>query len=339
MSDLPTTEAPPDLGASFRIRPPTPANLAWFAHHLDKGGLVAIPTETVYGLAANARDPRACRRIFSLKGRPLLDPLIVHLSNADQIAELAEPVPGLQTLAEHCWPGPLTIVLPKKPVVDDLLTAGRPTVAIRLPAHPVARDLLTRCGGPLAAPSANPFGYLSPTKPQHVTASFGTDSPWVIDGGECDIGLESTILDLSKPHSPVILRPGHFTASDLSAILDQPVRQQKTVLPDHTAAPAPGTFARHYSPHTPLRLFAGNPPPGPAADKTARVLLQRPQQAHPGTFWLSENGDLAEAARHLYHVLRHLDQAGYARIECQLPPAGGGMADALRDRLHRAAAR
>lgn len=332
------TEAPPDPGASFRICPPTAANIRFFAGHLQAGGLLAIPTETVYGLAADARSPEACQRIFSLKGRPLLDPLIVHLADVSQLPEFAHPNEAVARIAEACWPGPLTVVLPKKSSIPDLITAGKTTVAIRIPAHPVAQNLLQTFAGPLAAPSANPFGYLSPTLPQHVTNSFRQKSPWVLDGGECAIGLESTILDLSRPETPAILRPGHFSAHFLSSLLDTTIPQHYTIQPGNQPASAPGTFARHYSPHTKLALFHKQPPsPNPPPD-TARVLLQRPAQASSNLFWLSEQGDQAEAARSLYQLLRQLDNAGYQRIECELPKTDSGIAAALRDRLHRAAA-
>lgn len=335
-------KAPPDRGASSFIYPPTPANLQFFAQALKHGCVVAMPTETVYGLAAPALNEGACRSIFSIKGRPLMDPLIVHVMDLEMAESLAALPDAAARLADAFWPGPLTLILNKRPIVPDLVTAGKQTVAIRIPRHPVARDLLRELHAPLAAPSANPFGYVSPTRPVHVAASFGAAVPFILDGGPCEVGLESTILDLSDPHRPAVLRPGAISANDLSAILGIPVATRQLRLQETEAASAPGTMLRHYSPRTQLIPFeSGDDPecrPGEAI-----VFLQRPPADAAGAaaavFWFSETGDMRQVAHALFSLLRQLDQKGFARIHCELPAAAApGIAGAIRDRLTRAAA-
>jgi len=334
-------KAPPDRGASSFVYPASAANLRFFAGLLRDGGMVAMPTETVYGLAANALDPGACRAIFAVKGRPLFDPLIVHVADAAMAETLAFLPERFAPLAAAFWPGPLTLIVPKRPVVPDLVTAGKDTVALRLPRHPVARALLEQANVPLAAPSANPFGYVSPTRPEHVAESFGARVPFILDGGPCAIGIESTILDLSDPARPAILRPGAVTASAIAAVLGTAVQERRVVVPQGAAAPAPGTLERHYSPRSPLALFPEGASP-PAQEGETVLLLKRPEQdsANPHIFWLSETGDPAEMAATLFTLLRQLDRAGYRRILCELPgSAAAGLAAAIRDRLLRAAGR
>ena len=304
--------------------------------------MVAIPTETVYGLAALATNEDACRSIFSVKGRPLLDPLIVHVPEFSWIEHFARTVDGLAELAKAFWPGPLTVVLPKKTTVPDIVTAGMPSVAIRIPAQPATLGLLSRVEGPLAAPSANPFGYVSPTRPEHVAATFGGKVPFVLDGGSCPIGVESTILDMREPLKPNLLRPGAIGRNQLEDCLGRSIRiRQSTVAAGETAL-APGTMERHYSPGTDLFLFEGLPPGNHKNSRRALVFLQPPRErpnlfgAH--AFWWSESGDLTEIARNLFALLRRLDEAGYAAIHCQLPAGEEPLAVAIRDRLHRAAA-
>lgn len=334
-SDL---QAPPDRGASSFVYPPTSANLRWFAEALRRGDLVGIPTETVYGLAAHALLPEACRGIFELKGRPLLDPLIVHIAHQEQLKDLAEVSVQAEEVLKQFWPGPLTLVLPKRSCVPDIVTAGLPTVAVRMPGHPVARELLGYCEFPLAAPSANPFGYISPTSASHVRDSFGGRLPFIIDGGDCSIGLESTIIDLSHPEQPAILRPGAISAAELSAALGTEVAYtgpQKV-----TAILAPGMLDKHYSPHKCLRLFSILDVPPPSAD-TARIFFARPSEPQKNDYWFSENGDLSEVATKLFRLLRELDKGPHQKLLCEVPhmaPAGD-LAAAIGDRLHRAAAK
>jgi L-threonylcarbamoyladenylate synthase len=361
---------------SARIHPPTPRNLTRLAGVLARGGLVAVPTETVYGLAADALDARACRAIFRAKGRPAHDPLIVHVRSVAQAGEVAVLGPAARRLANAFWPGPLTLVLPKRDCVPAVVTAGLPSVAVRMPAHPVFRALLRRCGRPLAAPSANPFGYVSPTTAAHVIAGLGTRIAHVLDGGACAIGVESTILDLRDPARPTLLRPGAVTRAQLEKALgrrvraakkyppslpaknrlsepptesdNQPVPSPFSLLPSPgagSALPAPGMLARHYSPRTPLALHARlSLARAAAAPHEAFLFFRRPalkKSATPTTniFWLTERGDATEAAHNLFAHLRALDAGGWRHLHAERAPARAALAPALNDRLARAAAR
>jgi L-threonylcarbamoyladenylate synthase len=319
-----------------KIFAPTPTNLRRLAAVLRRGGLVAIPTETVYGLAAHALDAKACRAIFQAKGRPANDPLIVHVLDLAQAEDLAEFNDAARIVARRFWPGPLTIVLPKKPRVPGIVTSGGPTVALRAPAHPLARRLLRLAGVPLAAPSANPFSYISPTTAAHVQQGLGGKIRYILDGGSCAVGVESTVLDLTHPAKPRILRPGAITAAQLEKVLKRKVSTQIRPAKGSAALLAPGLLARHYSPRTPLRL-TGRPV---AAGKTALIFLRQPGGKPPEhTFWLSKRGALDEIARNLYRVLRETDAGGYRAIQLEkLPATAGGLAAALNDRMKRAAA-
>ncbi len=322
-------------GLRVRTQSGDDASIAFLAERLRAGELVAIPTETVYGLAANAHDPQACRRIFEVKGRPLLDPLIVHVSGLAQASEVARLNEAAESLARAFWPGPLTLVLPRQGLVEDIVTASLPTVAVRSPRHPLARKLLEVAQIPLAAPSANPFGYVSPTTAQHVIDGLGERIDHVLDGGPCEIGLESTIVDLSDPENPVILRLGAITADNISRVLNKAVTVRPQAAP---GAPvnAPGMLERHYSPNTALLLFDDAPPPRQDGDAT--IYFTRPSQPEPNAYWFTESASLEEAARNIFSLLRRLDSAGYKRIHCQRAP-GHGLADAINDRLQRAAAK
>lgn len=330
-----------------RIFRPTATNLARLAAALRRGEIVGVPSETVYGLAADAFSPEACARIFEAKGRPTTDPLIVHLASASDLDRVAIANDEARLLARACWPGPLTLVLPKRPSVPDLVTAGKNTVAVRVPAHPLFRRLIRLSGRPLAAPSANPFGYISPTTAAHVGESLaGTSLKAVLDGGECAVGVESTIVDLSRPGRPRLLRPGGLPVEELEKILQGPVRRPGVArVAVGTAAPAPGMLARHYSPRTPLKLHsridAATAARFPSDEAT--LLLRRPPGAkqHQGerVRWLSESGQLKDIARNLFAVLRSLDAAGWRRVHVEMPSGSEGLALAIRDRLTRAAAR
>jgi L-threonylcarbamoyladenylate synthase len=321
-----------------RLHRPTPANLHRLAALLQRGGLVAIPTETVYGLAANALDAQACRAIFRAKGRPASDPLIVHVLDLAHAEQLAEFNAAARRLARRFWPGPLTLVLPRKDCVPDIVTSGGPTVALRSPAHPLARKILRLARVPLAAPSANPFGYISPTTAEHVRQGLGASIAHILDGGPCRVGVESTVLDLTDPRRPVVLRPGAIDAASLSRALHRKVTLRAKTGPGESALRAPGLLDRHYSPHTPLRLMQD--PPAATAGR-AVILLSKPAgQVSAHTYWLSRRGALAEIARHLYRVLREADAGGYREIFIEpVPPGAGGLAAAINDRIRRAAAR
>lgn len=299
---------------------------------------MAIPTETVYGLAANALDAEACAGIFHIKGRPLIDPLIAHVRNAAHAAELVEWSAAAERVAQAFWPGALTLVLRKKACVPEIVTAGLPTAAIRCPNHPVAQEILRLSGLALAAPSANPFGYVSPTRAEHVVESLGNRLRYVVDGGPCRIGIESTILDLTDEEHPKILRPGAITAEMLAEVLGTPVELKEQSMPEQSlkAAPAPGMLERHYSPKARLYLHTEALPEA-TDNKTARIFLKRPQEARPeGDFWLSEDGSLESVARGIFHLLRSLDNAGVETIHMEMPPFEG-IGIALNDRLKRAA--
>ena len=314
---------------------------------LRGGELVGVPSETVYGLAANALSSEACAGIFRAKGRPITDPLIVHLSEASQLGSVARPNAAALRLAEVFWPGPLTLVLPKRPQVPSIVTAGRDTVAVRVPAHPLFRRLIELAGVPLAAPSANPFGYVSPTTAAHVRDGLAnTLLRVVLDGGECPVGVESTIVDLTRPDAPRLLRPGGVAVEEVERVLGVPVTRpprRDTVLSPDTAAPAPGMLAQHYSPHTPLRLHERLDPSLLAAlprDEGA-LLLRRPADGKrvPAVGWFSEDGELAEIARNLFARLRAWDTMGLRLVHVETPGGEEGLAPAIRDRLTRAAAR
>lgn len=310
------------------------------ARRLQAGELVAVPTETVYGLAANAFDERACREIFRAKGRPLTDPLIVHVHDLRQLDSLCVTNPAAAKLAREFWPGPLTLVLPKRASVPDIVTAGRPSVAVRMPRHPVLRRLLKRAGVPLAAPSANPFGYVSPTTAAHVREGLGSKIRDILDGGPAHVGVESTIVDLRDPARPRLLRPGAITQQDLERVLKRPIlalpkkRRHGTA---NVAQLAPGLLARHYSPRTPVVVHATLTKfPHPNA---AYLCIRRPGGPLPkNVFWLDARGDLRRAARRLFAELRRLDEKGFTAIHTELAQ-GEGLADAINDRLRRAAAR
>jgi L-threonylcarbamoyladenylate synthase len=271
-----------------------------------------------------------------------VDPLILHVANPDTVGRLAHLPSRFSEIVDTFWPGPLTLVLRKRTVVPDIVTAGRETVAIRMPRQANTLALLQLMDEPLAAPSANPFGYLSPTRPDHVASSFGPRVPYILDGGPCDIGLESTILDLSTPGRAVILRPGAVSPEALSAVISLPVSFHAKPVPEGQAASAPGMLLRHYSPATPLSLFPGQHPPPPSKTR-AVVHLIRPRSgpgSEPHLFWLSETPEPEVMAHALFDMLRKLDQQGYQQIACETPPESStGLLKAIRDRLVRAAAR
>jgi len=325
-----------------RIYSGTARNLAHLAGVLRRGGLVAVPTETVYGLAADALDARACARIYRAKGRPATDPLIVHLAAADELETVAEGNSATRQLAAAFWPGPLTLVLPRHAAVPALVSAGLPSVAVRVPAHPLFRRLLRLTGRPLAAPSANPFGYVSPTTAEHVRTGLGTRIRHILEGGPCAVGVESTIVDLRDPARPALLRPGAISRAQLEEVLGVRVGDGSPVGGARQAQIAPGQLVRHYSPRTPATLHAGLDPAAAAAGPAdeAWLFLARPAgRARPNVRWLDARGDLRGAARRLFACLRELDAAGYRHLHFEAAPGEDGFALAINDRLRRAAAR
>jgi len=332
-----------------RIYRPTPRNMARLAQLLRAGELVAVPSETVYGLAANALTPAACEKIFTAKARPKTDPLIVHICELGQLSTLAHAGPIAQKLAAAFWPGPLTLVLPKTSAVPPIVTAGRESVAVRMPQHPLFLELLKTCALPLAAPSANPFGYVSPTSAAHVKAGLGGKIPAILDGGLCAIGLESTILDARDEQRLRILRPGAITAAELSQVASVSVEDfSKTPSRDSDESNrpqvAPGLLSRHYSPRARVVLYEKIPSDLESAAKPDQALLyfNKPPIATLETdaqlSWLTANQDQAEAARALFATLRTLDEKGFKTIHAELAPSGP-LSTAINDRLHRAAAK
>lgn len=283
---------------------------------LRAGGLVAIPTETVYGLAADAANPDALRRIFAVKGRPVEHPLIVHVAAAEHLGEWAASIPpAAAVLADACWPGPLTLLVPRAAHVLDLVTGGRSTVGVRVPAHPLTLELLARFGGGLAAPSANRFGRVSPTTADHVRADLGDDVDFVLDGGPCPIGVESTIVDCTVD-PPQVLRPGGIPTEQVAALLNDALGTARG------PSRAPGMLDSHYAPKCRVLLAA-------TTDEAVHLA-----SAEPGAEILDEP-DLVHFAHSLYARLRDADDRGVATVVAVLPPARG-LGHAIRDRLAKA---
>ena len=324
-----------------RIYRGTPRNIAFLARQLRAGEIVGVPTETVYGLAGNALDPKACAKIFRAKRRPAHDPLIVHVHALAELDAICEANAAAVQLARRFWPGPLTLVLPKKRAVPDIVTAGRDSVAVRMPSHRVFRRLLRATGLPLAAPSANPFGYISPTAAEHVRDGLGHKIRFILDGGLARIGLESTIVDLRDAHRPAILRPGFITQEQIERVLRRPLAKgaPRSQRPADEGEIAPGLLARHYSPRTPLQLHAELALPSRPRPHHAYLFMRRPARAAgANVFWLDPHGDLNGVARRLFATLRRLDAMGWSTIHVELA-RGDGLASAINDRLQRAAAR
>jgi L-threonylcarbamoyladenylate synthase len=308
---------------------------------LRQGELVALPTETVYGLGADALNPDAVAKIFAAKGRPSDHPLIVHLADASQIMTWAREVPkDAIALARAFWPGPLTLILKRDESVPDLVTGGQDTVGLRVPNHPVALELLRAFGSGVAAPSANRFGRISPTTAAHVRQELGERVALILDGGACAVGLESTIVDLSRG-VPVILRPGAIGADDIARVLGRRPRLRGEVEAGNAAEQGAtprvsGALAAHYAPRTPLELVATDAlaasPPGDAV--LARCAA--PAGLAEGVTWAQAPADPAGYGHDLYARLRSLDESGAARILVEAPPASPDWA-AVADRLGRAA--
>ena len=306
---------------------PTEAEIQEAAAAIRAGVLVAFPTETVYGLGANAFDARAVDRVFQVKGRPPTSPLIVHVDSVAMARTVVAEWPDdAARLAEQFWPGPLTLVLPKQPSVPDLVTAGLKTVGVRMPAHPLALSLIRAAGVPIAAPSANRFTQLSPTRADHVRAGFNGSVEIILDGGPTDVGIESTVLSLAGP-APQLLRPGMISVEQIEAVIGQVSRMAPSIDGAHAA---PGLHAKHYSPRTPLSVTAGELPAGKGAflwwnkERAAAVSVQMP-------------ADPIHYAKRLYATLHSLDTEDLDFIAVEPVPATEEWSG-IRDRLSRAAA-
>ena len=321
---------------SGAIVPASPEAIAEAARLLRDGRLVAFPTETVYGLGANAADPAAVRRIFAAKGRPADHPVIVHLADAAALTDWARDVPApARALAAAFWPGPLTLILPRAAGVHDVLTGGQDTVGIRVPSHPVARALLRAFGGGIAAPSANRFGHVSPTAAAHVVADLGDRVALVLDGGACDVGIESTIVAF-RGDTPMLLRPGGIGVDALTRVLGRPPAGA-----DAGAPRASGTLASHYAPRTPASLLAPDLLRAELAQLTARderVAVLARTLSPPDDFdgvWIAAAADPARYAHDLYAHLRALDAADADVLLIEAVPDDAAWL-AVRDRLTRA---
>lgn len=323
---------------SIDARAPGEDVLRQAASVLRAGGLVAFPTETVYGLGANALDAGAVARIYEAKGRPARNPIIVHVADRDQARALAAAWPPKADLLAACWPGPLTLVLPRSPQVPDIVTAGGPNVALRVPGHPVAHALIVAAGLPLAAPSANLSTRLSPTRAEHVFAGLDGRIDLILDGGPCPGGLESTVLDLSRD-PPHLLRPGLLS---LEAIIERigPVLRQAAA-PEKSFLPSPGLLERHYAPATPLELLGADGEKGIRAyldrgERVGWVTSRSPAPAPaPGLTVATMPSDPAGYGARLYAVLHDLDRLGLDRIVVDQPPKEDAWL-AVNDRLRRA---
>ena len=304
---------------------------------LKKGGVVAFPTETVYGLGADAANPQAVEKIFAAKGRPLNHPVIVHLAQSQDIDHWACDIPSqARKLAEHFWPGPLTLILKKAPQVSKVITGGQDTIGLRVPSHPIAQQLLKSFGSGIAAPSANKFGHVSATTAQHVRDEFGDGAVFVVDGGPCELGIESTIIDLSRDH-PVLLRPGRISASELAIVLGQPPRPA-----DRESPRASGTLASHYAPRASLTMVAPAAlikkvtalvQSGKSVSVLARTVASPNHQAHA---WITAAHDVKQYAHDLYAHLRALDTPTCDMIVVEALPQTDEWIDVV-DRLTRAA--
>lgn len=318
-------------------------NISTLARILKEGGLVAVPTETVYGLAANALNAKACRAIFKAKGRPENDPLIVHIHSLKDLHQIAEKNSAVDLLAHAFWPGPLTLVLPKKNCIPSIVTSNLPSVAVRIPSHPVFRKLLKKTGLPLAAPSANPFGYVSPTTSAHVVESLGSKINHILEGGACEVGLESTILDLRNPKLPVLLRPGGISKNKIEKVLKLKVLSGNKIRHPNLKSGqiSPGLLKKHYSPHTPL-TFSDHLKVRSAINSSkneAWLFIKKPKGViAKNIFFLSRSGNLTEAAHNLFSVLRDLDSGNWKQIHAE-KAIGSDIAVAINDRLIRAASK
>lgn len=307
------------------------------AEVIRNGGLVAFPTETVYGLGCDALNPDAVARVFEAKQRPSFDPLIVHIATETSLDRLVQAISFAdRRLMERFWPGPLTLILPKRAQVPDLVTAGLPTVAIRMPAHPVAHALIRKAGVPIAAPSANPFGYVSPTCAQHVFDRLGDRVDLILDGGPCPIGVESTIVSMAGT-SPELLRPGSITLAEIRTIIGPVVRATAS----RTVA-APGQLSRHYATGTPVTILAAQGARPILNGHERAGLLAMSASGHMDERFcaievLSPSGDLREAARNLFAALQRLDALGLDHLYAE-PCNEQGLGLAIMDRLRRCAA-
>ena len=324
------------IGLKTLLLPAGEAAVAAAARTLGQGGLVAFPTETVYGLGADATNAAAIAQLYQAKGRPAFNPLIAHVGDLDAARKIGRFDASARALAEAFWPGPLTLVLPKTAgcAVTDLATAGLDTVAIRIPAHPVARDILRVFGGPVVAPSANLSGHVSPTIAAHVQSDLDGRIDLIVDGGAVAVGVESTIVGIFD--SPMLLRPGGLPRADIERVLGRSLAQPTGDAESDSGQPlAPGMLASHYAPRTKVRLNAERIEPGEALLAFGLGAISGIDEA-AAVLNLSARGDLDEAAANLFGHLRALDAKG-AQMIAVMPIPHDGLGEAINDRLRRAA--
>ena len=325
-----------NVGLTTQILPANEAAVADAARCLREGGLVAFPTETVYGLGADATNPAAIARLYQAKGRPAFNPLIAHVGDIEAARRIARFDATATALAEAFWPGPLTLVLPKTTdcAVADLATAGLDTIAVRVPAHPVAREILRAFGGPVVAPSANLSGHVSPTTAAHVQSDLAGRIDLIVDGGAVEVGVESTIVGCFDV--PMLLRPGGLPRGEIERVLGRALRQLPDDAANDSGQPlAPGMLASHYAPRTPLRLNAVSVEPGEALLAFGPATVPG-MEAAAAIMNLSPRSNVDEAATHLFGYLRALDAKG-ARAIAVMPVPHHGLGEAINDRLRRAA--
>jgi len=310
-------------------------DIRFAADIVKDGGIVAFPTETVYGLGADALDPVAVARIFEIKKRPSFDPLIVHVDSIYTIDEISSSFDErANILAEAFWPGPLTMVLPKSDIVPDIVTSGLDTVAVRMPSHVVAMELIRETGRPIAAPSANPFGYISPTTAEHVIEQIGGEVDLILDGGSCPVGVESTVLDLTGDEV-TLLRPGGLSLEEIESM----VGDVKILNAESERPHSPGQLPSHYAPRTPVRILEDGsfgPEPGQKAGLLAFTPPEGDLTAYLQVEILSSTGDLREGAANLFSSLHRLDRADLDVIYVMAVPEVG-LGRAIMDRLYKAA--
>jgi len=315
------------------ILPATSENIKKAAEIIREGSLVAFPTETVYGLGADALNPHAVARIFEAKNRPCFDPIIVHIAEFSQVRRLCSSVDRrAKKLMERFWPGPLTLVLPKSQTVPDIVTAELPTVAVRMPSHPVALSLIKEAETPIAAPSANPFGYLSPTTAAHVREQLGDKIDLILDGGRCPIGVESTVIFLAEGKA-LLLRPGGLALEDIENVIGK----VEIPSPNPSRPLSPGQLPKHYSPRTPICLLTNGKLEFERGKKVGLLAFTLPKKRAPYEVVEipSHKGDLVEAAANLFSCLQRLDKAGLDIIYAE-PVPEVGLGRAIMDRLRRA---
>jgi L-threonylcarbamoyladenylate synthase len=314
------------------ITKPTEIALDLAAQIIQQGGLVSFPTETVYGLGADAFNPAAVAKIFAVKNRPEFDPVIVHISHKNQLESVCRMNKRAEKLIDKFWPGPLTLVLPKRRNIPDIVTAGLPKVGVRMPNNEIALRLITLAGVPLAAPSANPFGYLSPTTAEHVYEQLGSKIEMIIDGGPCKIGIESTIIDFTE-NKPLLLRAGGISVEEIT----EEIGKVQIVTENGKRPQAPGQLAWHYAPKTKLKIVQPDQMDLNTRKKAGFLFFQMPKKMPRSGYYevLSKLGMLDEAATNLFSALHKLDAAGLEIIYAE-PVPEEGLGRAIMDRLRKA---